>query len=112
MSPQTGRLGSVHIVVGVAPGGGHSGDAEPGGILLSPEVGEPEVVAEKDFAARVRALEAAAPRWGWDDTSPWSPRLLEAGVRVDRCVDLRLSHAILRSSELTNSSALAMAQPG
>jgi DNA polymerase I len=102
----------VHIVVGVAPGGGDSGAAEPGGVLLTPEVGEPEVVAERDFAARVRALEAAAPRWVWDDTSTWYPRLLEAGVRVDRCVDLRLSHAILRNSELTNSSALAMAQPG
>ncbi|MHB1234100.1 MAG: bifunctional 3'-5' exonuclease/DNA polymerase [Microbacteriaceae bacterium] len=52
------------------------------------------------------------PRWVWDDTTRWYPSLLAAGVRVERCVDLRLSHAILRSSELTASSALAKAGPG
>lgn len=47
------------------------------------------------------------PRWVWADTTDWYPELLRAGVRVERCVDLRLSHAILRSSSLTAGSALA-----
>ena len=97
----------MHIVVGSAAGG----------ILLTPEGGAPEVVVEQDFATRVSAversaLEADAPRWVWDDTTTWYPRLLEAGVRVGRCVDLRLSHAILRNSVLTANSELAQASAG
>jgi DNA polymerase-1 len=102
MSPAPGRLATVHIVVGFAPGG----------VLLTPDDGQPEVVAEQDFAARVAVLEPAEPRWVWADTSTWYPPLLVAGVRVGRCVDLRLSHAILRNSVLTSSSALARAAPG
>jgi DNA polymerase I len=34
-------------------------------------------------------------RWVWADTAAIYPRLLAAGVRVDRCHDLRLCHAIL-----------------
>src|SRR5207247_1778153 len=51
-------------------------------------------------------------RWVWDDTRRWYPQLLAAGVRVERCVDLRLSHAILRNSTLSASSELALARPG
>jgi DNA polymerase-1 len=96
----------VHIVVGSAPGG----------ILLTPEDGGSEVVAEvvaeQNLAARVAALEAAGPRWVWSDTSIWYPRLLDAGVRVGKCVDLRLCHAILRNSALTSGSELALAARG
>ena len=70
---------------------------------------EPTVVARAGLAAIVARLEANHPRWVWDDTTTWYPGLLAAGVRVERCVDLRLSHAILRHSELTASSALATA---
>ncbi|HEV7566993.1 MAG TPA: bifunctional 3'-5' exonuclease/DNA polymerase [Microbacteriaceae bacterium] len=52
-----------------------------------------------------------APRWVWDATRAWYPELLEAGVRVDRCVDLRLCHAILRASSLSAGSTLALAPP-
>ena len=52
------------------------------------------------------------PRWVWDDTSAWYPALLAAGVRVERCVDLRLCHVILRNSTLTASTRLATAEPG
>jgi DNA polymerase-1 len=96
------QTGGVHIVVGLAPGG----------ILLTPDGGEPEVVAKQDFAARVAALEGEEPRWVWADTSTRYSALLEAGVRVGRCVDLRLSHAILRNSVLTRDSELARAVPG
>ncbi|MEY9850534.1 DNA polymerase-1 [Leifsonia sp. EB41] len=70
-------------------------------------------LAEADLPEFVRREEAVSrPRWVWDDTRAWYPRLLQAGVRVERCVDLRLSHAILRASTLTAGSALATAAPG
>ena len=87
----------------------------PGGIALQRLAddgaldGDAQVVAETDFAPAVAAFERQHPRWVWDDTSRWYARLLEAHVRVERCVDLRLSHAILRNSSLTAGSALAAA---
>ncbi|MBG6054368.1 DNA polymerase-1 [Salinibacterium sp. CAN_S4] len=65
-----------------------------------------------DLPAFVAEREAGHPRWVWDDTSRWYPPLLAAGVRVDRCFDLRLCHAILRSSSLTSDSALARLRRG
>ncbi|WP_246159751.1 bifunctional 3'-5' exonuclease/DNA polymerase [Microbacterium rhizomatis] len=41
---------------------------------------------------------AAAPRWVWNDTPGWYAGLLADGVRVGRCHDLRLAHAILRDA--------------
>jgi DNA polymerase I len=94
----------VHIVVGRAGGE----------VRLTSEDGTPDVIAEADFPARVARHEAQAdaPRWVWDDTTRWYPPLLEAGVRVARCVDLRLSHSILRNSVLTAESELARAPVG
>jgi len=60
-----------------------------------------------DLADAVRAREAEAPRWVWDDTARRYPTVLAAGLRVARCVDLRLSRAILRSSAHTRTSELA-----
>jgi DNA polymerase-1 len=74
--------------------------------------GTPEVVAAADLAAWVGRVERERPRWVWDDTTRWYPELLAAGIRIERCVDLRLSHAILRSSSLTADSALARAPRG
>ncbi|GEL97843.1 bifunctional 3'-5' exonuclease/DNA polymerase [Cellulomonas terrae] len=77
--------------------------------------GEPlgsEVVAAGDLAAIVAEREADRPRWVWDDTSRRYPPLLAAGVRVERCHDLRLCHAILRRSVYSQSSALATAPAG
>jgi DNA polymerase-1 len=70
-------------------------------------IGPPQIVDPRSLAAVVAGLEPQRPRWVWDDTSRWYPALLAAGVRVERCVDLRLSHAILRRSELTAASELA-----
>ncbi|WP_353814012.1 bifunctional 3'-5' exonuclease/DNA polymerase [Agromyces sp. SYSU T00266] len=47
-------------------------------------------------AARLEA--EVAPRWIWRDTREWAPVLLDAGVRVARCHDLRLCGAILAAS--------------
>lgn len=63
-----------------------------------------------DLAAYVRDREPV--RWVWDDTRRWYPQLLAAGVRVERCVDLRLCHAILRNSTLTAGSRLASVEAG
>jgi len=73
--------------------------------------GHPEPIF--DLAAFVAERERAhSPRWVWDDTRTWYPLLLSAGVRVERCFDVRLCHAILRSSSLTAGSRLATAPPG
>ncbi|MCF6379511.1 bifunctional 3'-5' exonuclease/DNA polymerase [Nocardioides KLBMP 9356] len=46
------------------------------------------------------------PRWVWDDTARWYPALLEAGVRVARCHDLRLCHRLLRRAPAVDASLL------
>ncbi|HEY0261003.1 MAG TPA: bifunctional 3'-5' exonuclease/DNA polymerase, partial [Lacisediminihabitans sp.] len=69
--------------------------------------GSATTVDDTRLAEAVAALEREHPRWVWDDTSRWHPRLLAEGVRVERCVDLRLSHNILRHSSLTARSRLA-----
>src|SRR5690554_789182 len=62
-----------------------------------------------ELARTVREREPARPRWVWADTAAAYPPLLAAGVRVERCVDLRLCHLILRASTYTAGSALAQA---
>ncbi len=59
----------------------------------------------------VAEAESQRPRWVWNDTRAWYPSLLAQGVRVDRSVDLALSHRILRMSTLSPRSALALAPP-
>ncbi|WP_369130845.1 bifunctional 3'-5' exonuclease/DNA polymerase [Modestobacter roseus] len=57
--------------------------------------------------AFVAARETAGPvRWVWDDTTRWYPALLDAGVRVARCTDLRLCHALLRRSPFVAQALL------
>ena len=53
-------------------------------------------LAAADLATYVTDRKADAPRWVWDDTARWYPPLLAAGVRVERCHDLRLGHHLLR----------------
>ena len=45
----------------------------------------------------------ARPRWVFSDTPKWYPPLLAAGVSIERCHDLRLTHAILARSELVTA---------
>lgn len=98
----------MHVVISSAPSG----------VLLTPltDEGEPagdaRVVARAELPGEVALLEPERPRWVWDDTALWYPQLLAVGVRVERCVDLRLSHVILRGSALTSGSALARAPRG
>ena len=81
-------------------------------------------VAAGELPAVVRERERAGEvRWVWDDTTRWYPALLAAGVRVARCTDLRLCHAVLRRSPFADRilltgpdsagwAALAPAGPG
>ena len=50
--------------------------------------------------------EQGTVRWVWDDTTRWYPGLLAAGVRVARCTDLRLCHAVLRRSPFVDQGLL------
>lgn len=67
-----------------------------------------QIVPDKELAAFVRAQQDDV-RWVWDSTARWYPQLLEAGVRVWRCVDLALTRAILRGSALTADTDYARA---
>ena len=60
-----------------------------------------------ELPAFVRERECSPVRWVWDDTTRWYPALLAAGVRVERCSDLRLSHAILRRSPFVDQALLS-----
>lgn len=69
-------------------------------------------VTTADLPAVVATRDAEQPRWVWDDTSRRYPPLLAAGVRVRRCHDLRLCHAILRRSTFSAGSAITLAPRG
>jgi DNA polymerase-1 len=69
-------------------------------------------LSPNELAGFVATREAAAtasggsPRWVWDDTTRWYPDLLRNGARVRRCLDLRLSHDILRRSPHVDQAGL------
>ena len=74
---------------------------------------EPELIDAEDFVEWADLEnDESNPRWVWDDARKWYPQLLEGGVRIARCVDLRLCHNILRLSALTAGSRLALAPTG
>jgi DNA polymerase-1 len=53
-----------------------------------------------DLATAVREIEAAErPRWLWAHTVDCYPRLVRAGVRVERCHDIELTEALLLGHE-------------
>lgn len=64
-----------------------------------------ERVEASGFPSWVRVQESSwSPRWVWNDTPSWYGSLLAEGVRVARCHDLRLCHAILRDSALVTDA--------
>jgi DNA polymerase-1 len=88
--------------------------ARAGGVVLQDvdadgRPGTRAAVNRRDLVAAVAARERDHPRWVWDDTAVRYPPLLGAGLRVERCHDLRLCHAILRRSSLCRDAALATA---
>ncbi|GAB3040059.1 bifunctional 3'-5' exonuclease/DNA polymerase [Nocardioides flavus (ex Wang et al. 2016)] len=78
----------------------------PGDQVLITDHDGVEQVALEDLAALVRRREATSPRWVWDDTARWYPPLLAAGVRVERCHDLRLCRRVLRRAPAVDPGAL------
>jgi DNA polymerase-1 len=64
-------------------------------------------LATGELAGFVADRERGPVRWVWDDTTRWYPALLAAGVRVERCTDLRLTHAVLRRSPFVDQALLA-----
>ncbi|WP_067433304.1 bifunctional 3'-5' exonuclease/DNA polymerase [Nocardioides jensenii] len=79
---------------------------QPGERVLVVEGAEERVIAAADLAAYVREREVDRPRWVWDDTARWYPPLLAAGVRVERCHDLRLGHRLLRRAPAIDAAQL------
>ena len=79
----------------------------PGERVLVGEGGEIRELAMPDLPAHVREREETAPRWVWDDTARWYPPLLAAGVRVQRCHDLRLAHHLLRRAPAADAASLS-----
>ncbi|WP_081861758.1 bifunctional 3'-5' exonuclease/DNA polymerase [Cellulomonas sp. HZM] len=91
----------------VAPGGGGPPAGSGARRDASGGAGAEVVVG----AVGSRAFDGETPvRWVWDDTWRWYPRLLADGVRVERCLDLRLAHRVLRgSAAVAGGSALSSA---
>lgn len=84
------------------------GRRSDGGVDVAVVDATGSVIERRVVAAAQLAQEVAAEpdaRWVWSDTTAWYPDLLAAGVRVDRCHDVRLCHAILRDSSLVTDAA-------
>ncbi|WP_423190883.1 bifunctional 3'-5' exonuclease/DNA polymerase [Agromyces ramosus] len=83
-------------------------------VLVDPDAGPAPiaVVAADALPEAVRDLEEREhPRWVWVETRRWYPRLLQAGVRVERCHDLRLCGAILDRSTSTSAARASGGMP-
>lgn len=73
-----------------------------------------ERISRTEWPGRVHERETASsvpPRWTWRSSRSWYPSLLADGVRVERCWDLALCGAILRSAEATTMTPLHGAAP-
>ncbi len=82
----------------------------PGDRVLVVDEGREREVSTTDLPAYVEAREVGRPRWVWDDTARWYPPLLAAGVRVERCHDLRLCHHLLRRAPAADARLLVGAE--
>ncbi|MFD6055226.1 bifunctional 3'-5' exonuclease/DNA polymerase [Agromyces sp. NPDC060279] len=88
-----GHTGSVRIAIGPRDDGLIA--------LVDPEAPAQPLAAvpAAELAATIARFEREeSPRWVWSDTRQWYPKLLAAGVRVERCDDLLLAAAILDHS--------------
>jgi len=83
----------------------------PGDVVAVHELGGGELteLPADALPGFVRERERGAVRWVWDDTTRWYPALLDAGVRVERCTDLRLCSAVLRRSPFVDQALLRSA---
>ncbi len=81
----SGQTGCVHIVL----------ERRGGSIALIDDDGGETLVLDHDLPGIIAEREPEHPRWVWTDTAQWYPPLLAAGVRIERCHDVRLVDAIL-----------------
>src|SRR5690349_13326253 len=79
----------------------------PGDRVLVADGDTSHEVTAAELPAYVRDRETDRPRWVWDDTARWCPPLLAAGVRVERCHDLRLAHQLLLRAPAVDARLLA-----
>ncbi|MDX3850950.1 bifunctional 3'-5' exonuclease/DNA polymerase [Streptomyces sp. AK02-01A] len=77
--------------------------AEGAGALLAPlgPDGRPSgpVLKEPDLVVAVRARLPEVVRWVWRSTAELYPRLLSAGVRIERCYDIEAAELLLLGHE-------------
>lgn len=92
----------MHVILAPAPDVVMMYDVDRSGT-----VHETHRINPRELAAVVGNREADRPRWVWADTHRTYAGLLAAGVRVERCVDLRLTHAILRGNALFSRGSFA-----
>jgi DNA polymerase-1 len=79
----------------------------PGERVRVSEGGASREIGLEALSSYVAGREVDGPRWVWDDTARWYPRLLADGVRVARCHDLRLCHHLLRRAPAVDATLLA-----
>jgi DNA polymerase-1 len=71
---------------------------------------ESDIVVERSaWPGYARTAETGRPRWVWQSSRAWYPRLLAEGIRVERCVDLALCGTILRRSAAAAESEIQRA---
>ncbi|BDZ46713.1 bifunctional 3'-5' exonuclease/DNA polymerase [Naasia aerilata] len=92
----------MHVVIAPADRGVIATEVDDAGLPTA----EPTALRDAEYARYV-AQSAPTTRWVWEDTAVSYPPLLRAGVRVERCADLRLCRAILRHSTLSAGSPVA-----
>ena len=70
----------------------------------------PTQISAGELPSFVSELERThAPRWIWQSSAACYPQLLDAGVSVARCHDLRLCHQILRNSHYVRDNSPLLA---
>ncbi|GAA4246031.1 bifunctional 3'-5' exonuclease/DNA polymerase [Dactylosporangium darangshiense] len=84
------------MLVAVTPSGA-GGRLRPLADDGTPAGGEEHVADLAGAVARVESRDR--PRWLWPSTAEIYPRLVRAGVRVERCHDLELAEALLLGAE-------------
>jgi DNA polymerase I len=93
------------LVVAPVEGGVSVRRVDDAGLTLGPAI----ELTEQQYAEFAAEPAHAGVRWVWVDSAVSYPPLLRAGIRIERCHDLRLCRAILRRSTLARGSALALA---
>ena len=107
-SPGQGRIDPMYLLLAAHADGAALQEVTAEGVP-EPSNPKPRIVSAGDLAGVVREFEERHPRWIWHRTQDWYPRLLRAGVELERCYDLTLCGMILAHSEATAHTGYAQA---